>query len=68
MYVVLLSRGAGLLEDAKRGERRRRREVQQFDSAAAESTLAFERPGRVHGPVAGEAEESALPPDPNAQR
>jgi 2-polyprenyl-6-methoxyphenol hydroxylase-like FAD-dependent oxidoreductase len=49
-----------LLEAAKRGDWRRGRDVQQLDIGYPESTLALERPERVHRPLAGDRAPDAL--------
>src|SRR6185436_9547708 len=43
-----------LLDEHKRGEMRRGREVRQLDLAYPGSSLTFESPSRVHGLLAGD--------------
>jgi len=49
----MLGLSTRLLEEAKRGEMRRGREVQQLDLGYPWSTLALEAPARQHGVLAG---------------
>jgi 2-polyprenyl-6-methoxyphenol hydroxylase-like FAD-dependent oxidoreductase len=50
----MLGLSTKLLDELKRGEMRRGREVQQLDLAYPESSLALESPPRVRGPLAGD--------------
>jgi 2-polyprenyl-6-methoxyphenol hydroxylase-like FAD-dependent oxidoreductase len=50
----MLGLSTNLLDELKRGEMRRGREVQQLDLAYPESPLALESPARTRGPLAGD--------------
>ena len=50
----MLGLSTKLLEELKRGETRRGREVQQLDLAYPESSLTLESPPRIRGPLAGD--------------
>ena len=50
----MLGLSTKLLDELKRGEMRRGREVQQLDLAYPESSLTLESPPRIRGPLAGD--------------